>query len=182
MAHENRVKGLEYISCPKGKTVPVRNILKPTCNTTRCATRGRKCILFSEENRMGIIQAFYGTSSLQLQREYIARFMSKADIKLRTVEAHLSRRSTTLHYHLPKDGQSVRVCQSMFLNTLNISEKTLRTTIARVTDKALLRRRREEGGQKYFKKKIRKKRCNSDSYQSIPKNGVTLHSVRLFTP
>ena len=158
MAHENRVKGLEYISCPKGKTVPVRNILKPTCNTTRCATRGRKCILFSEENRMGIIQAFYGTSSLQLQREYIARFMSKADIKLRTVEAHLSRRSTTLHYHLPKDGQSVRVCQSMFLNTLNISEKTLRTTIARVTDKGTIEKEKRGGRPEILQEEDKKKK------------------------
>ena len=106
---------------------------------------------------MGIIQAFYGTSSLQLQREYIARFMSKADIKLRTVEAHLSRRSTTLHYHLPKDGQSVRVCQSMFLNTLNISEKTLRTTIARVTDKGTIEKEKRGGRPEILQEEDKKK-------------------------
>ena len=42
-----------------------------------------------------------------------------------------SRRSSSYTYHLKKDGRSVVVCKDMFLRTLGISEKMVRTALSR---------------------------------------------------
>ena len=130
-AHESRIRGEEYVSPKTGKTVHGRNYLKPKCSSIRCSSMGKKCSSFSEEEREDIIKAYYRTGSLQLQREFIVRFVQKTYVKQTTVIDHVSRRSNTLRYHLPKDGVPVPVCKIMFLNTLNISEKTLRTALAK---------------------------------------------------
>lgn len=83
-SHEKRIRGEKYISPKTGKTVSARNCVKPRCNSVGCTRRGRKCSSFSEEERQAVDQAFYGTGSLQLQREYIVRFVKQEDIKQRT--------------------------------------------------------------------------------------------------
>lgn len=147
-AHEKRIRGEEYIRPKTGKTASARNCVKPRCNSVGCTRLGRKCSSFSEV-RQAINKDFYATGSLQLQREDIVCFVQHEDIKQRTVKTHVSRRSTSLYYHLPKDDKSMPVWK-LFLNTLNISEKTMRIALGKRQST------RGEKGKKYSYKRIRK--------------------------
>lgn len=53
------------------------------------------------------------------------------DVKVKTVKDHSSRRSKSLYYYLPQKGDTIPVCKTMFLNTLNILEKTVRTALGK---------------------------------------------------
>ena len=101
-AHESRSRGEEYV-VKTGKIVHARNDVKPRCRHIGYGKIGRECSKFSEEERKEIIKAFYATESLQLQREYIVRFVKQTPVKQRTRIDCSSRRSHTLSYHLPKD-------------------------------------------------------------------------------
>ena len=60
--------------------------------------------------------------------------MKQTPVKQRTRIDCSSRRSHTLSYHLPKDGSPASVCKVMFLTTLNISEKTMRTALSKLQE------------------------------------------------
>ena len=66
-----------------------------------------------------------------MQREFIVRFVKVTTVKQRTVKDQCSRRSFSSYYSLSKNGEHLPVCKTMFLNALNISEKTLRTAISK---------------------------------------------------
>lgn len=128
-AHEKRLKREEYVSPKTGKTVFKRNVLKPRCNGVTCSKLGKECSKLSEEERKEILHAYYETSDIQLQREYIVRMVKVEDVKVKTVKDHSSRRSKSLYYYLPQNRDIISVCKTMFLNTLNISDKTVRTAL-----------------------------------------------------
>lgn len=129
VAHERRSKGIEYTSPNTGKIVPTRT-LKPTCDGISCTKLGRQCSTFSEDERKKILSAYYSTASLQLQREYIVRYVKREVTKQKTSKQEISRRNMSQYYYLPKMGEhDVMVCKTMFLNTLSISERTMRTAL-----------------------------------------------------
>lgn len=55
--------------------------------------------------------------------------MKVAAVKVRTVTDHASKTTVSSYYYLPKREELIPVCMTMFLNTLNISEKTLMTAV-----------------------------------------------------
>ncbi|CAH1102790.1 unnamed protein product [Psylliodes chrysocephalus] len=58
--------------------------LGPRCNGELYSKRNKKCSLFSDGKRQEILQDFYSMRSLQLQREYIARYIKLEEIKQKT--------------------------------------------------------------------------------------------------
>lgn len=78
---------------------------------------------------MQICKEFHGLCDREQQRAYIVRNIRQAPVRQRT---NPSARYRTNYYFLPKDGEQVNVCQTMFLNTLNISEKVVRTALSKV--------------------------------------------------
>lgn len=70
-------------------------------------------------------------SSLALQREYISRFVEQFAPKQRTVQSQ-SRRTKSYRFFLPLNGQRLLVRRKLFLNTLSISEKAMRTTLQKL--------------------------------------------------
>lgn len=66
------------------------------------------------------------------QREFITRHARTKDKKRTYTANKVSRRANTVEYFLPMDGRQLDVCKIMFLNTLGISEKTMRTSIKNV--------------------------------------------------
>ena len=85
------------------------------------------CESFDDQERMGIREGFFDTGNLRLQREWIARYVI-------VPTNNDGRNRQKVQYNLPKPkcpGQSVPVCRSMFLNTLGISHRQVRTVIAK---------------------------------------------------
>lgn len=77
-AKELRNKGEDYVSVSTNKVVQGSKKLKERCNSEICANFAHECRLITEEDRKNILDDFYNyCSSLQLQREFIVRHVSK---------------------------------------------------------------------------------------------------------
>ncbi|CAH0550293.1 unnamed protein product [Brassicogethes aeneus] len=120
--------GKEYVSVKTKKTIPERK-LGPACNAEWCKKGGRECRKFSEEIRQAIFSDFYNLADLQLQREFIVRFVEQTPKKSNTKPDDNSRRTYTKTFFLPCNGERSKVCRKMFINTLDIGEKRLRNTV-----------------------------------------------------
>lgn len=103
--------------------------LPPRCNGVNCNKVARQCSRIPELDRLQICKEFHGLCDREQQRAYIVRNIRQAPVRQRT---NPSARYRTNYYFLPKDGEQVNVCQTMFLNTLNISEKVVRTALSKV--------------------------------------------------
>ena len=101
-AHESRSRSEEYVSVKTGKIDHARYDVKPRCRHIGYEKIGRECSKFSEEERKEINKAFYATESLQLQREYIVRYVKQTPVKQRTRIDCSSRRSHTVVISPPK--------------------------------------------------------------------------------
>ncbi|KAK3708488.1 hypothetical protein RRG08_053069 [Elysia crispata] len=118
----------EYVR-PKTKiTVNARKMGK-ACVAESCVKAGRQCGTIAMEQREEISRTFYGLGDLHLQREFIVRHIDCALKKESITGSSVSRRQMTKTNYLTTDGNRLKVCQPMFLNTLEISEKTARTAI-----------------------------------------------------
>ena len=99
----------------------------PKCNGSYCKARKLECDEFSEEQRESIRNAFYLVGSLQGQREWVARHIVSEPCK------GSSRKKRNTHFFLPKDegimSSPFRVCKKMFLSTVGISDRQVRTVI-----------------------------------------------------
>ena len=130
-----RAEGKSYVSSVLKKHIPEK-ILKQRCNSQRCMVKS--CNFITEKERHSIFHAFYGTKSLHLQREFIVRHVNIKRVKRRRTPKGDSRRTRTLEYFLPRDSGSVPVCKTMFLNTLAISEKVMRTAVNKRTSDGVI--------------------------------------------
>lgn len=115
--------GKEYRS-KNGRLIQERNI-KPPCP--------EKCILgcnkkFCEEFRMTIFQDYWNLASLQRQRDFLGSCIERLELSYRRISA-ANPRNQNCAFYLQNDGKRVRVCKLFLMNTLGLSERTLRTVI-----------------------------------------------------
>ena len=119
-----------------GKEVPktIKKIqMKPPCKEN-CRLKCQDS--FPEEERQKIFTEFYATGDKMMQSPQIASLVSKQP-KIRTRKrrdkAKIRNREFTRVYTLLTNGNPIQVCQQMFLNTLAIDEKRVRTVLKNVT-------------------------------------------------
>nr|CAI5849899.1 unnamed protein product [Callosobruchus analis] len=134
IAHQLRIQGKSYVSHATSIPKPGK-IMKSRCDQNKCI---KECVSIDEEQRKNTFEAFYGTCSLQLQRQFIVRYVEAQKVKRKRTQADNSRRTLTFSYTLPKGNVKVGVCKTMFINTLGISEKTLRTTMSKRTEEGVV--------------------------------------------
>lgn len=152
-AQERRNRGKEYISLTKNKHCQAKTV-GPRCReSSSCRKLGKQCTLLTEDERQIIMADFYATGSLQLQREYIVRHVKTENIKHKTTKQETSRRLKSNIYYLPKEGKNISVCKIMFLNTLSISEKTMRTSLAKVQNSGVIETEKRGGRQSHLQAK-----------------------------
>lgn len=98
--------------------------MKPPCSS-KCI---KKCSENIEETeREYIFKCYWELGSHERQWDFISKFVSSHEPK--RIKAKGPNRSRIMKYTLPtsNDSKSVAVCRTMFLNTLSISEKPVRT-------------------------------------------------------
>ncbi|CAH2979961.1 unnamed protein product [Chilo suppressalis] len=128
-------KGMPYIST-KGIRKDARR-MKAGCSTT-CRLRCYEKI--KDESRMELFSQFWETGSHVKQWQIIAKYVMQKNKKTATNLEETSRRSYTLHYHLPLHDpvtdsiSSQKVCKTMFLNTFNISKEFVYTALHKNKD------------------------------------------------
>lgn len=92
----------------------------------RCACKGRdksllKCAVLSEEDRKTIFQHFWKLTWGE-KKIYIDNAVKNSPINRQRdrKDPEHSRRAQTFFYYLRVNEQAIRVCRTMFLNTLSI--------------------------------------------------------------
>ena len=119
----NRESGLwEEIEKPPRKRGPI-------CRREFCKKcKKRCCDEFNDEDCEVIFSSYWSSGGGKIQKTFIQSLVDKEETRI-TVVSSESRRSSTYVYRLKKDGRSLVVCKNMFLDTLGISEKKVRSAL-----------------------------------------------------
>lgn len=84
--------------------------------------------------RMNIFMKFWNIGVHERQWDFIARYVKKEHVKKITVERK-NNCTQTLIYQLPEDNDSnIKICKTMFLNTLPITQQVVYTAIEKLGD------------------------------------------------
>lgn len=121
-----RNSGKEYIMGSTGKKVRKERKIDPPC-TEKCKL---KCFKnFTEEERMVFFHSYWDLGDLQKQRIFIKSSMEIIQPAYRYVREGGTRkkRDNNNAFFLYRNGEKVRVCKLFYRNTLNITNRTIRT-------------------------------------------------------
>lgn len=133
LAQKLKVSGKEYVSVGTKRVRPAKAI-KTSCNTeSSCKKLGRQCHKFTEADRQEIFEAYYKLCSLARQRDFIVRHVTTKPTKQKTTNAETSRRKKSHWYYFTLNGVRYSVCKKFFLNTLAISDRSVRTSLGKIS-------------------------------------------------
>lgn len=136
-------QGKEYTTQVK-KTKMSAKKLGPLCNLSYCQHLKRDCYKFDEESRQIIFEEYWSQGDIQRQREFVARHVEKTETLRKTAGVN-SRRKLTFKYYLTLNGVRVNVCRFLFLNTLSITERVLRTAVQKVAGSGVVMKDKRGG-------------------------------------
>lgn len=123
-----RNRGQAYTRPKSKRLVPSRSV-KSACTNCRLKCSQR----LSADNRTELFNNYWKLGNIDLQRAYIRSCMAEINPKYRYVRSHNSRRLNHAFYFTIADHK-YRVCKTFFISTLDITDRTIRTVIAK-TDK-----------------------------------------------
>ncbi|CAB3237614.1 unnamed protein product [Arctia plantaginis] len=93
-----------------------------------CCCRLKCFEAFTEEERSNLFKKNWALGDRNKQWEYMIKYTKKQPKKRQTTEVTLHNRQFTFLYFLPfEDNQAKNVCQTMFLNTLAVGERIVKT-------------------------------------------------------
>jgi len=116
--------GEAYIN-NSGKQVNQKQLLPP-CDADKCKF---KCTsLFTLADRSNVLNMFWKMGDLTSRRAFIIKYTSLVTPKYKYIKEG-SKRLSNNAFFLPLGDVSNRVCKKMFMATLCISDKFIRTTI-----------------------------------------------------
>ena len=146
LVKELRNKGESYVREKSGKPVPGRKYLPYTrCKGKMCEMKKLACDRISDDIMKQVREEYYDIGNLTSQREYIARHMStKPNVTGK-------KKKCTITYFLPSPdnhGQRVAVCRQMFLSTLGISSRQVRTVLEKTSNMTGTMKKEKRGGKK----------------------------------
>lgn len=127
VAKRLRNLGEEYVTL-KGKIVKPRSI-KPRCKNGICKKLGRFCATIQDSERSQIFDGYYALGDINRQREFIIFHTEVTDTKQKTSKREVSRRQKTIRYFFTINNVRVPVCKTFFINTLDISDRVVRTAL-----------------------------------------------------
>lgn len=139
--------GKQYISSATKKTVPARK-LKDGCNRNTCNKFRKKCIQFSNADRLKLFEMFNNLGDLHSQREFIVRHISIMNTKQKTTQREHSRRQKTIQYYVTLEGSRLLVCKRFFLETFGITDKMVRNAILKTSDSGIIETEMRGGRQR----------------------------------
>ncbi|CAF4891560.1 unnamed protein product [Pieris macdunnoughi] len=114
--------GQSYVAVHSKKLAPARSI-KPPCGqncTLKCADR------INDARSLDIFNTFWALGDRQLQMMYILSNCTKITPKYKYTNAE-NPRNPNHAFYFSVDDEKIRVCKTLFINTLDISHKIIRT-------------------------------------------------------
>lgn len=163
--------GNSYIS-KKGKIVEARK-MGPPCRD-KCVQSCTKKL--TDNFRSQLFKLYWELGSLQRQRDFLISCVEPLVLKYRRITA-TEPRKTNCAFYVQNNNEKVRVCKTFLINTLGITERTIRTVIqAKVTGPGIAPVDRRGKHDKH--KKIPEEVMNSvrNHINSIPR--IESHYVR----
>lgn len=161
-----------------GKIVEARKIRAPC--TDKCVLSCSKKIV--EHFRVQLFNEYWKLGSLQRQRDYLGYCTEKLVSKYRRITSTSSEpRRVNCAFYFLIDGQKIRVCKTFLINTLGITERSIRTVIkskASGMEIAPEDKRGKHGKHKKLDEEILK--SVRDHIASIPR--MESHHLRSYTP
>ncbi|CAH1286836.1 unnamed protein product [Chrysodeixis includens] len=126
--NSNVLNASQDLELPSDTTVAKKEkFVKPPC-TEKCRLKCRDKI--TEEQRQEIFECYWGLGTLQRQRDFLNSCLTTLKVPYRRVkEGAAKTRNQNCVFHFTVNGESKRTCKFFFINTLGISERTLRTVI-----------------------------------------------------
>lgn len=122
-----RNSGKSYQSLSKSKKVFNDRKVRPACGES---CRQRCSFKINEETRQNIFDGYWGLADLQRQREYIIRHTQEIKPKYRYSCTH-EFRNLNRAFYFEVAGNKVRVCKSFFKATLDVSNTSITTALAK---------------------------------------------------
>nr|CAI5833120.1 unnamed protein product [Callosobruchus analis] len=156
-----RHSGQDYTIPKTMNLVPPKQIGE-RCNTTYCVKHNKKCSIVTDDKRKEILEGFYALGKLELQREFICRHVAVKDCKHKKND---SRRNQTLSYNLTLNGMLTPVCKRLFLSTIAISEKLVRTSLLKCLPTGCIEKEKRGGRRESLK--LRDDQIKSDMRSHI---------------
>lgn len=106
---------------------------------------GKKCQnscpqKFCESDRIKINEFYWGLASGPRQKDWLLSCIKEKQIGRRRVSS--GKRKVTYEYYINIRGQHTQVCQQFLLQTLGISQMTLRHTLLNAKTKSIVRNRK----------------------------------------
>lgn len=121
-----RNSGKAYTSMAKSKKLMNAKKMGPTCSD-KCKFKCGE--IFSSNERYQVFETYWHMADLQAQRRFIYSNMTTLEPKYRYIRVGSTRQNFNHGYYLPRENKRIRVCKVFFMNTLAVSDKTIRTVV-----------------------------------------------------
>lgn len=139
--------GKAYITMSKSKKQMEAKTMGPVCSDKcklKCADQ------FSSVERLTLFDNYWKTGDLTAQRHFISDNMTTIEPKYRYVRVGSTRQNFNHAYFFPQHGRRIRVCKVFFMNTLAISDKTIRTVVKKNSERiGLMQENRGKHGNQF---------------------------------
>lgn len=132
-AKKLRNLGKAYINSKN--TITKARQLKPPCNDTcklRCISK------INPVQRQSIFDTYWAIGDIHNQRSFILSCLTNITPRYKYTNA-LVPRNANKAFHFIVDGRAIRVCKTFFLNTLDISDRMIRTIKSKTDEHGILR-------------------------------------------
>ena len=128
----NRNRGKTYQTEKTDNYKPAL-VVRGRCEFVKCESKGFLCSEIGNEHQEAILWRCYSLNSVTEQRHWIRMHIQSVPCSQSRTPS--TRRKQTIKYYLPdEEGNELPVCQAMFLNTLDISQRTVRTVSSKTDD------------------------------------------------
>ena len=120
--------GLEYESSATKKVVPARKMQRtcgPGCRF-KCENK------LTEDIRTQFFNEFWNIGDHERKYDFILRYVTEQSIKGVKSESNQGKRNYTRQYYISNKNEKIKVCQTMFLNTLDVNKKMIDTALIKV--------------------------------------------------
>lgn len=159
-------------------TIEKKKVLPNPCKGKRCIN---KCNTFSEEERHDLFSRFWTISNYTEKRNFLNGCINVVPVKRRRTEGN-SRRNLTYQYYFLKVGVQKRVCLQFFLNTLNITQKMVRSSIQGKIEENIDNRGKHEPNHKISPKQIEEFKCFIENMPTVPSHYSRGSTSKLYLP
>lgn len=125
---KKREEGLSYLGRKENKLVAQKDErrLKQRCLCRKEKSKNIQCFKISEEERLSIFKSFWNLTWNEKKIYVSSRVIKKKTKRARhRKNENDSRRDYSLQYFVDKQHERIRVCKTMFSNTLGMSGRTI---------------------------------------------------------